>query len=53
MVKHIQAIRQQQLTNCLSLFDHFVGLALEGLTWEKWAKTADGHDFSFFTVIDL
>ena len=27
MVKHTQTIRQQQPTNCLSMFDHFVGLA--------------------------
>ena len=26
-----QTIRQQQPTNCLSAFDHFVGLALKGL----------------------
>ena len=31
MVKHTQTIRQQQLTNCLSVFDHFKGLALKGL----------------------
>ena len=31
MVKHTQAIRRQQPTNCLSMFDHFVGLALKGL----------------------
>ena len=24
MVKHAQTIHQQQLTNCLSMFDHFV-----------------------------
>ena len=27
MVRHTQKIRPQQPTNCLSLFDHFVGLA--------------------------
>ena len=32
MVKHTQTIRRQQPTNCLSLFDHFVGLALKGLS---------------------
>ena len=32
MVKHTQAIRRQQPTNCLSVFDHFLGLALKGLT---------------------
>ena len=31
MVKHTQTIRRQQPTNYLSVFDHFVGLALEGL----------------------
>ena len=31
MVKHTQKIRQQQPTNFLSMFDHFVGLALKGL----------------------
>ena len=31
MVKHIQTIRRQKLTNCLSVFDHFVGLALKVL----------------------
>ena len=31
MVKHTQTIRPQQPTNCLSVFDHFMGLALEGL----------------------
>ena len=32
MAKHSQTIRQQQPTNCLSVFSHFVGLALKGLT---------------------
>ena len=31
MVKHAQTIRWQKPTNCLSVFDHFVGLALKGL----------------------
>ena len=30
MTKHSQTIRRQP-TNCLSVFDHFVGLALKGL----------------------
>ena len=34
MVKHTQTIRQQQPTNCLSVFDYFVGLALKGLILE-------------------
>ena len=32
-VKHIQTIRRQP-ASCLSVFDHFVGLALEGLICE-------------------
>ena len=33
MVKytHTQTFNQQQPMNCLNVFDHFVGLALEGL----------------------
>ena len=31
MVKHTQTIRRQQATNCLSVFDHSVGLAVKGL----------------------
>ena len=32
MDKHTQKIRWQQPRNCLSVFDHFVGLALKGLS---------------------
>ena len=39
MVKHTQTIRQQKPTNCLSVFDHFVGLALKGL--KNCLSTAD------------
>ena len=31
MVKHTQIIRRQKPTNCLSMFDHLVGLELKGL----------------------
>ena len=31
MVKHTQTIRRQQSTNCLSVFNHFVGLVLKEL----------------------
>ena len=31
MVKHTPTIRRQQPTNCLSAFDHFVGLAVKEL----------------------
>ena len=32
MVKHTQTIRRFWPTNCLSVFDHFAGLVLKGLT---------------------
>ena len=32
MVEHTQLIRREEPTNCLRVFDHFVELALEGLT---------------------
>ena len=32
MVKHTQTIRREQATNCLSVFDHFVGVAVKGLS---------------------
>ena len=31
MIKLTQTIRRQQPTNCLSVFNHFMGLALKGL----------------------
>ena len=33
MVKHTQTIRCQLPTNCLSVFDHFVGLVLKVLIY--------------------
>ena len=33
MVKYTQTIRRLLPTNCLSVFDHFVGLPLKGLKW--------------------
>ena len=35
MAKHTQTIRQLLPTNCLSVFDHFVGLALKELMSQK------------------
>ena len=35
MVIHTQTIHRQQPTNCLSVLDHFVGLALKGLRKHK------------------
>ena len=40
MAKHTQTICRQQPTNCLSVFNHFVGLALKGLNnWKSTSKT--------------
>ena len=36
MVKHTQKIRRLLPTNCLSVFEHFVGLALKGLNQTDW-----------------
>ena len=38
MVKHAQTIRRLVSTNCLSVFDHFVGLALKRLNEYSWSK---------------
>ena len=34
MVKHGQTIRRLLPTNCLGVFDHFVGLVLKGLSFQ-------------------
>ena len=45
MVKHTQTIRRQKPTNCLSVFDHFVGLMRKGLSVVENLKiTAVGND---------
>ena len=38
MLKHTQTIRPQKPTNCLSVFDYFVGLALKGLSMTYQSK---------------
>ena len=53
MVKHTQAIRRLLPMNYLSVFDHFVGLALKGL---KQAFSLKGYClfrffFLFFTFL--
>ena len=40
MVKHTQTVRRQQPMNCLSVFDHFVGLALKGLNTPQKMKSS-------------
>ena len=44
MVKHTQTIRRQTPTNCLSVFDHFVGLVLKELYFWQGAKYTRGID---------
>ena len=39
MAKHIQTIRRLLPTNCLSVFDHFVGFAPKGLIKCNQMKT--------------
>ena len=54
MVKHAQTIRKQQPTNCLSVFDHFVGLVLIGLIEYEIVKVQlknhFGQNLVFLTV---
>ena len=44
MVKHTQTICRLLLTNCLSVFHHFVGLALEGLSAVQSEKSLAAKD---------
>ena len=43
MVKRTQTFRRLLPTNCLSVFDHFVGLALKGLTKHN-SRQQKGYD---------
>ena len=38
MIKHTQTNRRQFAANCLTVFDHFVGLAFNGLNYNQWKK---------------
>ena len=46
MVKHTQTIGRQQPTNYLSMFEHFMGLALKEFTHLNFKKTVF-HKFHF------
>ena len=52
MVIHSQTILRQQSTNCLSVFDHFVGLTLKVLFKLKQSKKISAYfnTFSCFIV---
>ena len=52
MVKHTQTIRQQKPTNCLRVFDQFVGLALKGLNCQKKLKIILIRILKFDDVIE-
>ena len=43
MDKHTQTIHRLLPTNCLNVFDHFLGLALKGLILKKEATTPIFH----------
>ena len=48
MVKHTRAIYRPQTMNCLTMFDHYVGLALKGLRriayhFETYVDTTSIH----------
>ena len=53
MVKHTQAICRQQPTNFMSVFDHFAGLALKGLTWKQPPHTFTQFFFSELLKLTL
>ena len=47
MVKHTQTIHRQEPTNCMSVFDNFVGLSLKGLNplpFNTWCLL-QGHTY--------
>ena len=50
MVKHTQTICPQQPKNCLSVFDHFVGLALKALIIYWFSFWPRGQQ-EFFNVV--
>ena len=52
MVKHTQTIRRLLPWNCLSVFDHFVGLALEVLKQDEyWYPSFDWNLISSESVV--
>ena len=53
MVKHTQTIRRQESTNCLSVFDHFVGFALKGLRLEGITHNRKGLSYADTPVMKV
>ena len=52
MVKHIQTIRRQIADELLSVFDHFVGLALKGVK-EKFEVDLSSKTLYEYTIKNL
>ena len=52
MVKHIQTIRRLLPTSCLSVFDHFVDMALKGLITRLTFKSPYRRTWSNFANIN-
>ena len=48
MVNHTQTIRRQKPTNCLSVFDHFVGLALKRLRILICKTPSNGYFIKYY-----
>ena len=51
MVEHPQIIRRQQLTNCLNMFGHFVGLALQRIKTDHMLVCDNIVSFEDFSVL--
>ena len=53
MVKHTQTIRRQQPTDCSSVFDHFVKLALKGLISLHNSAFGELYEVLFLFIFDM
>ena len=53
MIKHTQTIRRMLPTNCLRVFDHFVGSALKGLTHKGLPNTPVTPEMKSFENISI
>ena len=53
MVKHTQKICRQRPSNCLSVFDHFLGLALSGLNYVKGTLPKHRHILRILWSLNL
>ena len=53
MVKHTQTIRRQKPANCLSVFDHFMKLALKGLAIRVFSLSFSMQNPQFLLLVSL